>query len=257
MVQFIIIITILKKRSKNDAPVQESEIRVCTVEEAVSIAEEDAGQKKQITEAQAHQSAAVEITEELLAQEPQEILPDAVQEETASAEGIADSAVPQDEYETENSDNSVSPEPLPEPESEPEPQKPLSPFENVKILVCEDHEQNREVMGGMLQEFGIEPEFAANGMECMDILNSGKMFDMIFMDLQMPVMDGYEAARSIRSNSKFDSIPIISMPSNMMREIVNKCFETGMNDRIAKPVEFDRLEYVLAKWLPQDKKILI
>jgi len=233
VVQFIII-TILKKRIKGDTPIQESEITICTVEEAISIAEELSANPK-------YQEP----------QESQEILPDAVQEETIETENAADNSVQQDEYETENTDNSVSSEPLPEP------QKPLSPFENAKILVCEDHEQNREAMGGMLREFGIEPEFAVNGMECINILDSEKMFDMIFMDLQMPVMDGYEAARSIRSNSKFDSIPIISMPSNMIREVVNKCFETGMNDRIAKPVEFDRLEYVLAKWLPENRKVSI
>jgi len=236
-VQFIIIITILKKRDKSIAALQESEVTICTVEETISIAEEDAQQKKQIAEAQAHENPGVEITEELAADsdplEPQEILPDIAQEKSAIIEDIADT----------------------KPMAEPEPQKPLSPFENAKILVCEDHEQNREVIGGMFRELGIEPQFAVNGAECIDVLDSGKMFDIIFMDLHMPVMDGYEAARGIRSNRKFDSVPIISMPSNMIKEVVNKCFETGMNDRIAKPVEFDRLEYMLAKWLPEERKL--
>jgi len=128
-------------------------------------------------------------------------------------------------------------------------------YDNVKILVCEDYEQSREAIGSMLSDFGITPEFASNGVECVNILNSGKMFDLIFMDLQMPVMNGYEAARAIRSDSRFDSTPIISLTANSMREIVDQCLESGMNDHIAKPVEFDRLEYALAKWLPENKFI--
>lgn len=215
--QFIII---LKIRNKRETPARESEITFCTVEETISKAEEDAARKKQALKDYENLQTVIYMLSE----------------------------VDREEYETEDTaDNSPPPEPKSEPE--PEPQKSPAPFENVKILVCEDYEQNREVMGGMLLEFGIQPEFASNGMECVNILNSGKMFDMIFMDLQMPLMDGYEAARSIRSNNKFDSTPIISMTANVMRETVNKCFETGMNDHIAKPVEFDRLEYVLEKWL--------
>ncbi|MDR0307661.1 MAG: response regulator [Chitinispirillales bacterium] len=128
-------------------------------------------------------------------------------------------------------------------------------FKDVNILVCDDHEQSREVIGGMLSEFKITPEFTINGAECVNVLDGGKMFDLIFMDLQMPVMDGYEATRIIRSNSKYDSTPIISLTANVMRAVADKCLETGMNDHIAKPVEFDRLEYVLIKWLPENKKI--
>jgi CheY-like chemotaxis protein len=221
ILQFIII---LKIRNKREASAQKPEMPLCTVEETISKAEEAAGQKKQIRKDYENLQKVIYLLSE-------------VERDEHEAEDIADNSLP--------------------PEPEPEPQKSCAPFENVKVLVCEDYEQNREVMGGMLEEFGIKPEFAANGMECVSILNSGKMFDMIFMDLQMPLMDGYEAARSIRSNSKFDSTPIISMTANVMREIVNKCFETGMNDHIAKPVEFDRLEYVLEKWLPENRKISI
>jgi len=255
MAQFIIIITILKKLGKKETIAQESETAVCTVEESILKAQEGIEQTKQILQAQECQSADIETAEDppssdpkpSVEEEPQKI-PPCLHPPVSSLDNMENLAAMSEAHSISDTDGSQLPQ---------TPPKPLSPFENAQILVCEDHEQNREVMDSVLREFGIEPRFAVNGLECIDILNSGKMFDIIFMDLQMPLMDGYEAARLIRSNYKYDAIPIIGMTANVMREVINKCFETGMNDHIAKPVEFDRLEYVLAKWLPEEIKISI
>ena len=76
-------------------------------------------------------------------------------------------------------------------------------------------------------------------------------FDIVFMDIQMPVMDGYTAAREIRSSSRKDSdrIPIVAMTANAFSEDVQKAIHTGMNDHVAKPIDLRLLVKVLTKWL--------
>lgn len=127
-------------------------------------------------------------------------------------------------------------------------------FENTRILVCEDNEINREVAAGILEQFGIVTVAAENGKVGIDLLNSGETFDLILMDLHMPVMDGFETTHAIRSDPLFDAIPIISLTADAMTEIVDKCFALGMNDYLSKPLQIDALSECLLKWLPKNKQ---
>lgn len=136
--------------------------------------------------------------------------------------------------------------------AEEEPQKQIF-FEGKRVLLAEDNELNVEIAQEILKNYGLEIAVAYNGQEAVQIYqeNEAGYFDMIFMDIQMPVMDGYAAAGKIRASGKADSgqIPIAAMTANAFSEDVQKAINAGMNDHVAKPIELDKLERVLAKWL--------
>ena len=133
----------------------------------------------------------------------------------------------------------------------------LLKFDKVTVLLCEDYFLNQEIAIEMFSQFGIETVVAENGKECMDILlNNGKTFDLIFMDLQMPIMDGYEAARAIREYPKYNNIPIVSLSADAISEVEEECMKAGMNDNITKPIEFDSLTAIFKKWLPENKRVV-
>jgi len=142
-------------------------------------------------------------------------------------------------------------------EENPESSGVLLKFANVTVLLCEDYFLNQEIAIEMFSQFGVETAVAENGKECMDILlNSGKTFDLIFMDLQMPIMDGYEAARAIREYPKYNNIPIVSLSADAISEVAEECAKAGMNDNITKPIEFDSLTAIFKKWLPENKRMV-
>ena len=122
-----------------------------------------------------------------------------------------------------------------------------------KVLVVEDNVTNQEVAQGMLKKFGLQSDIAINGKEALQALES-EPYDLVFMDCQMPVMDGYEASRHIRDpQSKVlnTAIPIIAMTANTMRGDREKCLAVGMNDFISKPVDPDKVQRVLQRWLAE------
>jgi two-component system sensor histidine kinase/response regulator len=122
---------------------------------------------------------------------------------------------------------------------------------NARVLVVEDNIINQMVAEGMLEEFGIRVDLAANGEEALHMLQT-LPYDLVFMDCQMPVMDGYEATRCIRDvQSKVidRAITIVAMTANTMQGDREKCIAVGMDDFISKPVQPDRLQQVLHKWL--------
>ncbi len=133
-----------------------------------------------------------------------------------------------------------------------EPQKKIF-FEGKRVLLAEDNELNVEIAQEILKNYGLEISVAYNGQEAVQIYQEKEAgyFDMIFMDIQMPVMDGYTAAGKIRGCDKVDSlqIPIAAMTANAFSEDVQKAMHAGMNDHVAKPIELDKLEKVLTKWL--------
>lgn len=133
-----------------------------------------------------------------------------------------------------------------------EPQKKIF-FEEKRVLLAEDNELNVEIAQEILKNYGLEIAVAYNGQEAVQIYQEKEAgyFDMIFMDIQMPVMDGYTAAGKIRNSDKADSsqIPIAAMTANAFSEDVQKAMHAGMNDHVAKPIEIDKLEKVLTKWL--------
>ena len=122
-----------------------------------------------------------------------------------------------------------------------------------RVLVVEDNVTNQQVAVGMLEKFGIDIELAGDGREALRMLQKFS-YDLVFMDCQMPVMDGYEATRQIRTargNPKASAIPIIAMTANTMQGDRERCIASGMNDHIAKPVDPTKLRRVLEQWLPQ------
>lgn len=126
-------------------------------------------------------------------------------------------------------------------------------FSCKRALLVEDNELNAEIAGEILDMAGLTVEFAKDGKQAVDIMASVEdgYFDIIFMDIQMPVMNGYEAARAIRSLSRnyTKSVPIIAMTANAFAEDVAMAKNAGMNEHIAKPLDFGQLLKALKKWL--------
>jgi PAS domain S-box-containing protein len=121
------------------------------------------------------------------------------------------------------------------------------------ILVAEDNIVNQHVALGILKKFGLRADAVANGAEAVKALETIP-YDLVLMDVQMPVMDGLEATREIRNpQSKVGShaIPIIAMTAYAMQGDRERCVEAGMNDYVSKPVLFQALTEVLARWLPK------
>ena len=127
--------------------------------------------------------------------------------------------------------------------------------EKARVLLVEDNVINQKVGIGILKKMGIHVEIAANGYEAVRILEIMD-FDIVFMDVQMPEMDGYEATQRIRdskSNVLNHNIPIIAMTANAMKEDRERCFIAGMNDYISKPVMPEDIEKVIDRWIKKDK----
>ena len=122
-------------------------------------------------------------------------------------------------------------------------------FSGVKILVAEDNEINAEIITELLDSIGIKCVIAEDGFEALKVFTeeSPDEFDMIFMDIQMPIMDGYESARRIRAsnNTRAKSIPIIAMTANAFEDDVKASMASGMNAHISKPIDFERLKSII------------
>jgi len=120
-------------------------------------------------------------------------------------------------------------------------------------LLAEDMEINREIVLELLKPLQFEIDCAENGTEAVKLFTAQpEKYDLIFMDLQMPEMDGLEASRLIRAlelpNAK--EVPIIAMTANVFREDIEKCLEAGMNDHIGKPLDFNEVLSKLRRYLP-------
>ena len=122
-----------------------------------------------------------------------------------------------------------------------------------RVLVVEDNLTNQQVAMGILQRMGLQADMVANGEEALLAL-AGHAYDLVLMDVQMPVMDGLEATRLIRSaNSAVANpqVPIIAMTAHAIEGDRQKCLEAGMNDYVSKPVSPQSLAEVLKQWLPK------
>ncbi|MCI8454528.1 MAG: response regulator [Lachnospiraceae bacterium] len=120
------------------------------------------------------------------------------------------------------------------------------------ILLAEDNELNWEVARELLSVFEIELDWAENGQICVSKFEKSQVghYDAIIMDVRMPVMDGYEATRSIRSLERADAqIPIIAMTADAFSEDIQRCLECGMNDHLAKPIDIQVIARKLKKYL--------
>lgn len=124
---------------------------------------------------------------------------------------------------------------------------------NMKILLAEDNVINQKVALGILKSLGYTAVVAKNGKQAVELCNENK-FDIVFMDCQMPEMDGYLATGEIRNNTINSETPIVAMTANAMKGDKEKCIESGMDDYISKPIKPDVLNEALNKWLSIDSK---
>jgi signal transduction histidine kinase/CheY-like chemotaxis protein len=121
-----------------------------------------------------------------------------------------------------------------------------------RVLLAEDMEINREIVGELLSPTKLEIEYAENGIKAVELFKSApSLYVMIFMDVQMPKMDGYEATREIRASDAPEAkkIPIIAMTANVFREDIEKCLAAGMNAHVGKPIDLNEVLNSLEKYL--------
>jgi len=130
-------------------------------------------------------------------------------------------------------------------------------FSGFTVLLAEDIEVNREIVMTLLEPTSLNIECAGDGLEALEIFSAApEKYDLIFMDIQMPVMDGYEATRNIRALPvpRAKTVPIIAMTANVFREDIEKCMLAGMNGHLGKPLDFDEVISRLRKYLHRPEK---
>jgi len=129
-------------------------------------------------------------------------------------------------------------------------------LKGIKVLLVEDNYLNMEVAKGLLENFGVDVTTAFNGEEALNRLTTLE-FDLVLMDMHMPVMDGLEATRMIRKNPSFMQLPIIAMTAAAMEQDRALCLEAGMNEYITKPIVLDQLVNILLKFIHPHEEICI
>ena len=119
-----------------------------------------------------------------------------------------------------------------------------------RVLLVEDNEVNRELASELLGDMGILVTIAVNGREGVDMV-AAEPFDLVLMDIQMPVMDGFTATGLIRADSRFGKLPILAMTAHAMSGDRERSLTAGMNDHITKPIDPNRLLAALTRWMPE------
>lgn len=127
-------------------------------------------------------------------------------------------------------------------------------IKGAKILLVEDNQINQQVAKEMLHYMGLQVDIASNGLQALEALEEAE-YDVVLMDVQMPVMDGYEATRKIRSNQRLVNLPVIAMTAHATIEDREKSLQTGMNDQVNKPINPDELLAVIAKYIKTGSRV--
>ena len=122
-----------------------------------------------------------------------------------------------------------------------------------RVLLVEDNELNREIAAAIMEEAGLIVDSVEDGTDAVERMGSAEesRYDAILMDIQMPVMNGYDSTRHIRALERPDikSMPIVAMSANAFAEDIKLCKESGMNEHIAKPIDFGKVLEILEKYL--------
>jgi len=124
----------------------------------------------------------------------------------------------------------------------------LAAIRGARILLVEDNDINQEVAIELLTDAGFVVDLAADGQLALDKLHA-KAYDIVLMDMQMPVMDGVTATREIRKEARFNDLPVVAMTANAMQGDRDRCLAAGMNDHVAKPIEPEDLWRALLQWI--------
>jgi len=118
-----------------------------------------------------------------------------------------------------------------------------------RVLLVEDNAINRDLAAELLGDLGIQVAIAVNGRQALDMV-AAEAFDMVLMDIQMPVMDGLTATKLIRADDRFVKLPILAMTAHAMSGDRDRSLNAGMNDHITKPIDPNRLMAALIRWMP-------
>jgi len=133
--------------------------------------------------------------------------------------------------------------------------KKLQTISGARVLLVEDNEINQQLARELLITADLEVIVANNGSEALHMVSEQK-FDVVLMDIQMPLMDGYEASRRIRKEERFKSLPIIAMTAHALAGDREKCLDAGMNDHVSKPIAPEILFSALLNWIePQQQNV--
>ncbi len=131
-----------------------------------------------------------------------------------------------------------------------------------RLLLVEDNRVNQLVASGILKELGLQTDISANGIEALSSLNNSPddaPYTLVFMDCQMPEMDGYETSQNIRAGNageRYKNIPIIAMTANAMQGDKEKCLAAGMSDYLSKPIDSKHIHNKLCDWLSVDNSLI-
>ncbi len=132
-----------------------------------------------------------------------------------------------------------------------QPQEDLTHLAGASILLVEDNEMNQQIAKELLEDAGFAVDIAIHGLEAVAKVQQ-KSYDIVLMDMQMPVMDGVTATTEIRKLPGFAELPIVAMTANAMQQDRERCLAAGMNDHLAKPIEPNDLLAALQKWINPD-----
>jgi PAS domain S-box-containing protein len=128
----------------------------------------------------------------------------------------------------------------------------LRGMRGARVLLVEDNDLNQQVASELLRDAGFVVDIADNGRVALDMVQAQPAqpaYDVVLMDMQMPVMDGVTATRTLRADPRHDAMPILAMTANAMQVDRQRCMDAGMQDYISKPIEPDALWQALARWL--------
>jgi two-component system sensor histidine kinase/response regulator len=130
----------------------------------------------------------------------------------------------------------------------------LADIAGARVLLVDDNDLNQQVGRDLIESVGLSVEIAEDGQMALDLI-AKENYDIVLMDMQMPVMDGVTATRLIRKQAHLVNMPIVAMTANAMSGDRDRCFSAGMNDHLPKPIEPDELFAMLIKWVPVKKNI--
>jgi len=132
--------------------------------------------------------------------------------------------------------------------------KPTFSNKNIKVLIVDDSEMNRKLLGIQIYKYNFVPKFSYNGLQAVEEMRKN-VYDIVLMDMQMPIMNGYEAIKVIRDEEKDKRTPIIAISASRSKEAAAKCFDIGADDFLSKPYKVEELIEKIMNFLPHNATV--